>query len=255
MKSKIPLFIIIAILIFLYAPLLIVVVNSFNGARYGGEWNGFTFKWYQKLFADRNIWDALKNTFTIAAASTLTSVILGTFAAFSLQWFKSRLQIFQRMLIYAPLVIPEILVGISLLLFFAQLNLELGLFTIFIAHVTFSISYVVLVVLGRLQDFDITMLEAAHDLGASQFTAIRRILLPLIAPGIVSGGLMAFILSIDDFVITFFVTGPGSATLPLYIYSMMRHGSPMTINALTAIFLFITFLIIFLSKKSLEAHR
>ncbi len=145
--------------------------------------------------------------------------------------------------------------GISLLLFFVALKVKLGLLTIYIAHVTFCISYVSMVVLGRLQDFDYNVIEAAYDLGASSFQVARKIIIPMLTPGIMAGGLLAFTLSIDDFVITFFVSGPGSATLPIYLYSLMKHGSPTVINALSVIFIFVTFLIVFLSKKITEGKN
>ena len=185
----------------------------------------------------------------IAFSATAVSVVLGTTAAIALHRFSSRLQKFHYTLIYTPLVVPEILMGISLLLFFAALNLELGLFTIFLAHVTFCISYVTMVVLGRLQDFDYAIVEAAQDLGAGWWATLWRVLLPLLLPGIVAGGLLAFTLSIDDFVITFFVAGPGSTTLPIRIYSMIKHGAPPLINALSSILLLITFLAVFFSQR------
>jgi spermidine/putrescine transport system permease protein len=174
---------------------------------------------------------------------------LGTTAAIALHRYASRLQKFHYTLIYTPLVVPEILMGISLLLFFAALRLELGLFTIFLAHVTFCISYVTMVVLGRLQDFDYSIVEAAQDLGADWWLTVRRVLLPMLMPGIVAGGLLAFTLSIDDFVITFFVAGPGSTTLPIRIYSMIKHGAPPLINALSSILLVVTFLTVFFSQR------
>lgn len=252
---RIPLYTVIGVLLFLYLPLFIVIFQSFNASRFGGEWTGFTLKWYALLFRDRNIWDAIVNSLLIAAGSSLTAIILGTMSAVALTFFKTRLQVFHRSMIYIPLMVPDILVGISLLILFVALRMDLGLATIFIAHVTFCVSYVAMVVLGRLQDFDFTVIEAAMDLGASWPAVIRRILLPLIAPGVLAGGLMAFILSVDDFVITFFVSGPGSATLPLYIYSIMRHGTPIVINALTTLFLAVTFLIILISKKLMEANQ
>ena len=145
--------------------------------------------------------------------------------------------------------------GISLLLFFVSLKVGLGLFTIFLAHVTFSMSYVAMVVLGRFQDFDYSIMEAALDLGATWWTAVRKIMIPYLMPGIAAGGLLAFTLSLDDFVITFFVSGPDSTTLPLYIYSMMRHGSPSVINALSVLMVAFTFVIVFISKKLLEAKE
>ncbi|HOO73461.1 MAG TPA: ABC transporter permease [Spirochaetota bacterium] len=251
-RSRFPLYTVMGLVLFLYIPLVIVMANSFNLSRYGGQWGGFTLKWYSKLFSDRTIWYAFRNSLIIAFSSTATSMVLGTTAAIALYRFKTRFQNLHRLFIHLPLVMPDILVGISLLLFFVALKVKLGLFTIFLAHVTFCISYVAMVVLGRLQDFNYAVIEAAMDLGASWFTAVRRVMIPMLAPGIMAGGLLAFTLSIDDFVITFFVSGPGSATLPLYIYSMIRHGSPMVINALTGIFLVFTFSVVILSKKLLE---
>jgi len=242
-RSRIPILTIWLILLFFYFPIVILVINAFNASRYGGAWNGFTLHWFQQLFRERAIWNALRNTLLIASATTLTSVVLGTAAAFALHRFKSGLQRFHYGLIYTPLVMPDILMGMSLLLFFVATGMRLGLLTIYIAHTSFCISYVAMVVLARLQDFDFTLLEAARDLGADAWTATRRVLLPLLAPGIVAGGLLAFTLSIDDFVITFFVAGPGSTTLPVHIYSMMKHSRQMPmINALSTIMLVITFL-------------
>jgi len=147
---------------------------------------------------------------------------------------------------------PEILMGMSLLLLFATIGLELGIFSIFLAHVTFSLSFVAMVVLGRLQGFDESLLEAARDLGASWWTTTWRVLLPMLAPGIAAGALLAFTLSIDDFVITFFVAGPGATTLPIRIYSMIKHGSPPLISALSTLLLVVTFVAVWLSQRLME---
>ncbi|MBP1661303.1 MAG: ABC-type spermidine/putrescine transport system, permease component, partial [Candidatus Aminicenantes bacterium] len=152
-------------------------------------------------------------------------------------------------LIYQPLVVPEILMGISLLMAFVAVGLPLGLFTIFLAHVTFCVSYVAMTVLGRLQDFDFSVIEAARDLGASPWQSTRRILLPMLRPGIVAGALLAFTLSVDDFVITFFVAGPGSTTLPLRIYSMIKYGAPPLINALSTLLLAVTLTAVLVSQR------
>jgi spermidine/putrescine transport system permease protein len=251
-RSRLPMLITIALLIFFYLPILVLVLNSFNASRFGGSWGGWSLNWYRRLYQEREIWLALSNSLFIAVGATAVSVILGTTAALALHRFQSRLQRFHYTLIYTPLVVPEILMGISLLLFFAALGLQLGLFTIFLAHVTFCISYVTMVVLGRLQDFDYAIIEAAQDLGAGWWTTLWRVLVPLLMPGIMAGGLLAFTLSIDDFVITFFVAGPGSTTLPIRIYSMVKHGSPPLINALSAILLLVTFLAVWLSQKLTE---
>jgi spermidine/putrescine transport system permease protein len=248
-RSRFPLMITWALLIFFYLPIFVLILYSFNGSRFSGSWTGWSLHWYRQLYREREIWHALTNSLVIAISATAVSTVLGTTAAIALHRYTTRLQKFHYMLIYTPLVVPEILMGISLLLFFAALHLELGLFTIFLAHVTFCISYVTMVVLGRLQDFDFAIVEAAQDLGADWWTTLWRVLLPLLMPGIVAGGLLAFTLSIDDFVITFFVAGPGSTTLPIRIYSMIKHGAPPLINALSSILLLITFLAVFISQR------
>jgi spermidine/putrescine transport system permease protein len=254
-RSRFPLIVTILVLVFFYLPIFVLVINSFNASRFSSSWEGFSFKWYAQLWTHREIWHALQNTLIIAFTSTLLSVVLGTTAAFALHRFQSGLQRIHYTLIYTPLVVPEILMGISLLLFFVALKVQLGLFTIFLAHVTFCVSYVAMVVLARLQDFDFSIIEAAQDLGANWWTATWRVLLPLLAPGIGAGALLAFTLSIDDFVITFFVAGPGSTTLPIRIYSMIKHGSPPLINALSSLLLLVTFVTVSLSQRLTEVKR
>ena len=248
-RSLFPFLVLVFVLVFFYLPIMVLVINSFNASRFGGTWEGLSLRWYVQLWSEREIWHALRNTLIIAVTATTISTFLGTMAAFALHRFAGRLQQFHYILIYTPLVVPEILTGISLLLFFAAIGLELSLFTIFLAHVTFCISYVAMVVLARLQDFDFSVIEAAQDLGASWWTATRRVLLPLLAPGIAAGGLLAFTLSVDDFVISFFVAGAGSTTLPIRIYSMIKHGSPLLINALSTILLVVTFVAVWLSQR------
>jgi spermidine/putrescine transport system permease protein len=247
--SRFPLVVTLAVLAFLYLPILVLVAHSFNASRFGGGWGGFSLQWYAKLFRQGDIWHALQNTLLIAVGATGVSAVLGTTAAFALHRYSGRLQRVHYSLIYTPLVVPEILMGISLLLFFVALGVDLGLGTIFLAHVTFCISYVAMVVLARLQDFDFSVMEAARDLGADSWTATRRVLLPLLAPGIAAGSLLAFTLSIDDFVVSFFVAGPGATTLPIRIYSMIKHGSPPLINALSSLLLLVTFVAVGLSQR------
>ncbi len=240
-RSFFPFATLVATLLFFYLPLAVMVAGSFNNSRFGGSWKGFTLRYYQQLWSDREVWICVENTLLIALLSTVTCMVLGTMAAFALHKYRSRLQFFHNTLVYVPLVVPEILMGMSLLLFFVALSMNLGMTTIFIGHVTFCVSYVTMTVMGRLQDFDFTLMDAARDLGCGSWTATRKILIPLIAPGIVAGGLLAFTLSLDDFVVTFFVSGTGSKTLPIYIYSSIKHGSPTKINALSTILLALTF--------------
>ena len=249
-RSRFPIVTTGLVLAFLYLPILILIVNSFNPARFSSRWEGFSLVWYARLFDSPEIWQAVRNTLLIAVSVTAVSVVLGTAAAYALhRWGSSRLQRVHYTLIYQPLVVPEILMGISLLMAFVAVGLPLGLFTIFLAHVTFCISYVAMTVLGRLQDFDFTVIEAARDLGASSWQSTRRVLLPMLMPGIVAGALLAFTLSVDDFVITFFVAGPGSTTLPLRIYSMIKYGSPPMINALSTLLLAVTLTAVLLSQR------
>ncbi len=256
-KSRLPFLLFALVLVFLYVPILLLVVNSFNAARFSSTWSGFTLKWYAALLdpQNRDLWEATQRTLFIAFTSSVVSMIIGTFSACALHWFRTRLQSFSYGVIYLPIVIPDLLMGISLLLFFVAMGVTLGTTTILIAHITFCASFVTVVVLGRLQGFDESVIAAARDLGASKWTIIRRIILPLLAPGIVAGGLLAFTLSVDDYVITFFVTGPGSSTLPLKIYSMVKHSRDLPIiNAISTIFLIVTFLVVWWSQKLTETQ-
>jgi len=249
-RSRFPLAVTALVLAFFYLPILILVANSFNPARFSSRWQGFSLIWYKRLFQSPEIWQSLKLTLIVAVSVTALSVVLGTAAAFALhRYAASRLQRVHYTLVYTPLVVPEILMGISLLMFFVAAGLPLGLMTIIIAHVTFCTSYVAMTVLGRLQDFDFSVVEAARDLGATAWQSTRKILIPLLMPGIVAGGLLAFTLSVDDFVITFFVAGPGSTTLPLRIYSMIKFGAPPLINALSTLLLAVTLTAVLASQR------
>ena len=255
-RSRLPIVITAAVMAFFYLPILILVANSFNASRFGAGWKGFTLGWYARLLHEPEIWAAARNSLLIAAGATLLSVVLGTAAAFALHRYgRSRLQRFHYVLVYMPLVVPEILMGISLLMAFSATGVQLGLGTIFLAHVTFCVSFVAMTVLARLQDFDDTVVEAARDLGAGPVLTFRRVILPMIAPGILAGALLAFTLSIDDFVITFFVAGPGSTTLPIRIYSMIKFGSPPLINALSTILLVVTLTAVILSQRISSPRR
>ena len=245
-KSKFPGIVTWLVIVFFYMPILLLIFNSFNATSSGGAWGGFTLRWYSELFNfnSREIWYSLRTTLIVALISTLVSTVLGTTAAIALNKYRSKIQSAHYVLVYTPLMVPEILLGISLLLFFVAIKVQLGLTTVIIAHITFCLSYVTMAVLTRLQDFDMTILEASRDLGANSWTTTWRVLLPVIFPGILSGALLAFTLSVDDFVISFFVAGPGSTTLPIHIYSMIRRGKMPLINALSTILLAVTFLII-----------
>ncbi len=249
-RSWLPALITFGVIAFLFAPLVVLVTNSFNASRFGGEWDGFTWGWYEKLWAADEIWASLWITLKIALSASLTAMLLGTLAAYALHRFRSWLQSTHQVLITLPLVMPDILMGMSLLTLFVLTGVETGLLTIWIAHVTFCVSFVTMVVLGRLQDFDFTLIDAARDLGATPVQSLKKVLLPLLLPGVLAGGLLAFTLSIDDYVITFFVSGPGTTTLPLRVASMMKTSRSLpVINALSTLLIASTFLLAALSFR------
>lgn len=234
--------------IFFYLPIVILVVFSFNASRYAsGVWRGFSLKWYASLFSNEAIGAALKNTLVVAGASTLISTVFGTMVALAMERYKFRGQLAFDALLYLPIIIPDIAMAVMLLLFFVLAHSQLGLATIIISHVAFNISFVAVVVRARLAYFDISLEEAAQDLYANEWQTFRRVTLPLIMPGILGGALMAFTLSIDDFVITFFTSGPGSTTLPLRIYSMVKLGVTPEINALSSMMLVVSMIMVLLS--------
>lgn len=252
-RNRFPFYITLGVIVFFYLPIVMLVIHSFNASRFGGRWMGFSLKWYSQLFNHPEIWQSLERTLIIGISATGVSVVLGTLAGLALHFYgHTSLQKFHYAFIYTPLVVPDILMGMSLLLFFGSLGIGLGLFTIFLAHVTFCISYVAFVILSRLQDFDNSFIEAARDLGASSWQATWRVLVPHLMPAIVAGGLLAFTLSVDDFVISFFVAGPGATTLPIRIYSMIKHGSPPLINALSTLMLCVTFILIGITQKLIK---
>lgn len=222
-------------MIFFYLPIIVLITLSFNSARQGVMWTGFTFKWYFLLFHDADIWRAFLNTAIIALTSSSLATGIGVLAAIGVYWHDFKIKKYFQVLIYTPLIVPDILVGVSMLMLFVSLKIPLGLFTIFVAHVTFSISYVILIVTARLEDFDYSVIEAAQDLGASWIQVFWKVIAPMIKPAIIASFLLSITLSIDDFVITFFVAGPGSTTLPLQIYSMIKFGVSPEVNALSTL--------------------
>jgi spermidine/putrescine transport system permease protein len=234
--------------VFLYLPIVILVIYSFNASRYAsGVWRGFSVQWYTSLFSNEAIGTALKNTLIVASASTLISTVFGTMVALAMERYRFPGQLAFDALLYLPIIIPDIAMAVMLLLFFVLGHARLGLITIIISHAAFNISFVAVVVRARLAYFDIALEEAAQDLYANEWQTFRLVTLPLIMPGILGGALMAFTLSIDDFVITFFTSGPGSTTLPLRIYSMVKLGVTPEINALSSIMLLVSMGLVMMS--------
>ncbi len=244
------------VFIFFYAPIVVLIIFSFNSGRFVNQWQGFSLAWYAKLFADDAIGLALRNSLIVASISTVLSTILGTLVAVGMERYRFRGQTALDSVLYLPIIIPDIAMAVMLLLFFVQagqalgffgVRVSLGLGTVILAHVAFNVSFVTVTVRARLADFDRSLEEAARDLYANEWATFRYVTLPLIMPGILAGALLAFTLSLDDFVITFFTSGPGSTTLPLRIYSMVKTGITPEINALSTLMLAASMVLVFLS--------
>jgi spermidine/putrescine transport system permease protein len=230
--------------VFIYAPILILIIFSFNTQKLNIHWEGFTFHWYQVLFHDAQILLATRNTLLIAFISTLIATIIGTMAALAMYRYRFPLYNTSETVMYIPIVIPEVVMGISLLVFFVMINFTLGLSTITLSHIAFSIPFVALVVRARLHGYDKAIDEAAMDLGANELTTFWRITLPTIMPGVLAGAMLALTLSLDDYVITYFTAGPGSTTLPLRVYSMVKTAVTPEINALSTLWVLIIFILL-----------
>ncbi len=237
------------IYLFLYMPIAILVMYSFNKSKLNAVWTGFTFDWYQKLMQNSAVLEATKTSLIVALISTIAATMIGTLAAVGMYRYHFRGKTALDGMLYLPIVIPEIVMGISLLALFSQLKVPLGYFTLIAAHITFSVPFVVVVVRARLAGFDRSIEEAAMDLGATPWQTFVKVTIPVIAPGIVASALLAFTLSIDDVIISFFVAGPASATLPLKIFSMVKFGVTPEINALSTLMLFVTLFIVIIAER------
>ena len=241
------------IYLFLYLPILILVVFSFNQSRQTATWTGFTLDWYRELFRDALIIKSVQNSLIVATLTTLLATVIGTLAAFAMARHDFRGKPASQGLLFLPIVIPEIVIGAALVTFFGVVHLQLSLWTVVIAHVVFSVSYVAIVVRARLAGFDRSLEEAAMDLGAGPVETFLRVTLPLILPGIVAGALLVFTISIDDYVITSFVAGVGATTLPLQIYSMVKVGVTPEVNAVSTLLLAATVIMILAAQKLQQA--
>jgi len=254
---------------FLYLPILILIIYSFNASRFNAVWRGFTLDWYYSLFASGGttlgfassvgIWTSLNNSLLIAAISTLLATIFGTAIALALERFHFPGRKAVETLLFLPIIMPEITIGISLLVFFTLvfrlvenltgIRLNLGLPTVIIGHVVFNISFVTITVRARLAELDPTLEQAAFDLGANEWRAFWRVTFPLIWPGIFSAALLAFTLSLDDFVVTFFTAGVGSMTLPLFVYGQIKFAVTPAINAISTLMLLASLLLVVSSLR------
>ncbi|GHV67593.1 spermidine/putrescine ABC transporter permease [Spirochaetia bacterium] len=231
-------------IVFLFLPLVVLIVYSFNEST-SMKWTGFSLRWYGRLLSSRELWRALGNSLIVAVSSAATATALGTVGAIGVNWYRFKLRNYVQTISFLPMILPEIIIGVSLSIFFAGLGIPFGLLTIYIAHTTFNLPFVFLMVMARLDEFDFSIIEAAHDLGASERETLFKVTLPICMPGIISGLLTAVTLSLEDFVITFFVAGPGSSTLPIFIYSAItrRGGITPVISALSVVMILGTVLV------------
>ncbi len=236
--------------VFLYTPILVLMGLSFNKAGMPTVWGGFSTEWYRVLLENDAVLNAAKNTLIVAVVSTILATLIGTLLAIGVERRQKHSNAMEALL-FAPMIIPDIVLAIALLSFFTLLNFTLGLHSIILSHVVFNIAFVCAVVRTRLKNFDFSIIEASIDLGAGEFTTFWRVTLPAIFPGVLAGGLLAFTLSIDEFIIAYFTSGAGSSstTLPMQIYSMIRFGVTPEINAMATIVMLVSFTLVFISQR------
>ena len=234
----------VADLLFLYAPIAILIVFSFNASKLSARWQGFSLQWYAKLFSDEALLSSTLNSLIVATVSTILAAVLGVLTALALERRSFRGQAAFESLLLMPIVIPEIMMGVAMLLFFVMIGLPLSLLTMIIAHTIFNFPVVALIVRARLRKLDPRLEEAARDLGATPWHAFRRITLPLLMPGVIGAVLMAFTLSLDDFLISFFLAGVGSTTLPVKVYGMLKTAVTPEVNALSAVLVVVSMVMV-----------
>jgi spermidine/putrescine transport system permease protein len=243
----------IAALVFLFMPLAVLILYSFNNSK-GMSWSTFSLRWYRELFSSksRDLWQAFSRSAIIALTSAISATIIGTLGAIGINWYRFKLRNYIQAISFLPMILPEIIIGVSLSIFFAGIKMQVGLVNIFIAHTTFCLPFVFLMVMARLDEFDFSIIEAAHDLGANEKQTLFLVTIPICMPGIISGFLTAITISLEDFVITLFVGGPGSSTLPVYIYSAIRFGLSPVINALSVVMILGTVVLTCLLRNFLK---
>jgi spermidine/putrescine transport system permease protein len=234
----------VGVFLFLYLPIVLLVVYSFNDSRLGVSWTGFTTRWYGQLFGNTVLWHAAKNSLIVGLSATFLALLIGTSAAWLLHRYRFPARRFIGLLILIPMIIPEVLMGTSLLVLFVNAGWPLGYTTLIIAHTTFCFPFVQVAVQARLSGLDPALEEAALDLGATPWQAFRLVIVPYLMPAIIAGALMAFTLSFDEYIVTLFTTGAESQTLPLKVYGMVKRGGSPELNALSTIFIAVTILLV-----------
>lgn len=239
MKIFKPLFIF-SVFLYLYLPMMVLISNSFNQSKYGHKWAGFSWKWYEKLWNNTGLMDAFVNSLTIAVLTAFIATLLGTLMALAIHRYKFKLKNTTSSMLFILMMSPDIVLAITFLIIFIALGIQLGFWSLLIAHITFCLPFVVITVYAQLKGFDNNILEAAQDLGASESKIFRVIILPMILPAVLSGWLLSFTLSLDDVIISSFVTGPGFEILPIRVFSMVKVGVSPEVNALATVLLVIS---------------
>lgn len=243
------------ILILIYIPILVLVVNSFNASKYGIKWGGFTFKWYEKFWNNDGLMTAALNSLTVSIVAASVATVIGTLAAVALHRYQFKGKALLSSMVFVSMLTPEIVMAISLLIVFMALGIKLGFISLVIGHITFCLPFVIVAVYSRLKGFDMKMLEAARDLGASESRIFWKIILPLALPAVAAGWLLSFTLSLDDVIVSAFVTGPGYEILPLKVYSMVRVGVSPEVNAISTILLVVSLVLVVISQLLLREDK
>lgn len=236
------------VFLYLYVPIAVLVVNGFNANKFGNYWGGFSLKWFDKLLNNQNLMDAAGHSLVVASTSATLATVLGALGAIALYRYRFRGKQFMGGLVFVEMMAPDIVLAIAFLLMFMALGVALGFWSLLIAHTTFCVPFTLITVYSRLNNFDVSVLDAARDLGATEWTAVRKVLLPMSAPALISGWLLSFTLSLDDVIISSFVSGPGYEILPIRVYSMVKLGISPEINVLAAIMLLLSLTLIVLSQ-------
>lgn len=236
------------VFLYLYVPIVVLVANGFNEHKYGTEWRGFTLKWFEKLWQNDNLMSAAGHSLVVAASASTLATILGALGAIALYRYDFRGKKFMGGLTFVEMMSPDIVLAIAFLLIFMALGISLGFWSLLLAHTTFCLPFTLITVFSRLSNFDNSVLDAARDLGASEWTAMRKILLPMSAPALIAGWLLSFTLSLDDVIISSFVSGPGYEILPIRVFSLVKIGVSPEVNVLATLMLVMSLTLILLSQ-------
>ncbi len=245
----------VSILVLLYLPIAVLVINSFNASKYGIHWAGFTWKWYIKLFANESMMQAAGHSLLIAVTSASIATIIGTLAAVALHRYQFKGKAILSSMVFISMLTPEIVLAIALLIIFILVGIQLGFWSLLLGHITFCLPFVIVAVYSRLKGFDMKMLEAARDLGATEGKVFMKIILPLALPAVAAGWLLSFTLSLDDVIVSAFVTGPGYEILPLKVYSMVRVGVSPEVNSISTVLLMVSLVMVIISQLLLREEK